>query len=252
MSARGTAVVTGAGQGIGRSVAERLLADGYEVLAVDVNADQITQTAHELGCRGAVVDVTNDEQVASLADLAPECTALVNNAAIQRYRDLLHTTHDEMRLVLDINLIAPVLSAQALVPVMSRNGGGSIVNLSSITSKAHPPATSLYPTSKAAINHLTQAMAVEFGSLGIRCNAVGPGTVLTEGSAGHYGTDEAQAMIAGCLPISRMGTPEDIANAISWFCSEEASWVTGQVLYVDGGYTSSHGQFFRWARKAVK
>jgi 3-oxoacyl-[acyl-carrier protein] reductase len=252
MSELGMAVVTGAGQGIGRAVAARLLADGYEVLAVDVNADQIARTAADLGCRGAVIDVTNDEQVAGLADLAPECTALVNNAAIQRYRDLLHTTHDEMRLVLDVNVIAPVLAAQALVPVMSRNGGGSIVNLSSITSKAHPSSTSLYPTSKAAINQLTQAMALEFGSHGVRCNAVGPGTVLTEGTEEHYGPPEAQALIAGCLPIARMGIPDDIANAISWFCSPEASWVTGQVLFVDGGYTSSHGQFFRWARKAPK
>jgi 3-oxoacyl-[acyl-carrier protein] reductase len=252
MSGLGTAVVTGAAQGIGRAVAERLLADGYEVLAVDVNADQVAHAAAELGCRGVALDVTDDEQVASLAALAPECTALVNNAAIQRYQDLLHTTHDEMRLILDVNVIAPVLAAQALVPVMSRNGGGSIVNLSSITSKAHPASTSLYPTSKAAINQLTQAMALEFGSHGVRCNAVGPGTVLTEGTAEHYGAEAAQALIAGCLPISRMGMPQDIANAISWFCSPEASWVTGQVLFVDGGYMSSHGQFFRWARKAPK
>ena len=252
MSGLGTAVVTGAAQGIGRAVAERLLADGYEVLAVDVNADQIASAAAELGCRGVALDVTNDDQVASLAAMAPECTALVNNAAIQRYQDLLRTTHDEMRLILDVNVIAPVLAAQALVPVMSRNGGGSIVNLSSITSKAHPASTSLYPTSKAAINQLTQAMALEFGPHGVRCNAVGPGTVLTEGTAEHYGPEAAQALIAGCLPISRMGMPQDIANAISWFCSPEASWVTGQVLFVDGGYTSSHGQFFRWARKAPK
>ena len=140
---RGTAVITGAGQGIGRSVAERLLADGYDVLALDVNAEQLEQVADEVGCRVAVVDVTDDAAVAGVAALAPECTVLVNNAAIQRYRDLLHTTHDEMRLVLDVNVIAPVLAAQALVPVMSRNGGGSIVNLSSITSKAHPSSTSL-------------------------------------------------------------------------------------------------------------
>jgi 3-oxoacyl-[acyl-carrier protein] reductase len=252
MSGLGTAVVTGAAQGIGRAVAERLLVDGYEVLAVDVNADQVAQAAAELGCRGVALDVTNDEQVANLAAIAPECTALVNNAAIQRYQDLLHTTHEEMRLILDVNVIAPVLAAQALVPVMSGNGGGSIVNLSSITSKAHPASTSLYPTSKAAINQLTQAMALEFGPHGVRCNAVGPGTVLTEGTAEHYGPEAAQALIAGCLPISRMGVPQDIANAISWFCSPEASWVTGQVLFVDGGYTSSHGQFFRWARKAPK
>jgi 3-oxoacyl-[acyl-carrier protein] reductase len=249
---RGTAVVTGAGQGIGRNVAERLQGDGYDVLALDVNAEQLDRVADELGCRVAVVDVTDDAAVAGVAALAPECTVLVNNAAIQRYRDLLHTTHEEMRLVLDVNLIGPVLMAQALVPVMAANGGGSVVNFSSITSKAHAASTSLYPASKAAINQLTQAMAVEFGPLGVRCNAVGPGTVLTDGSAGHYGTSEAQAAIAGCLPVSRMGTTDDIASAVSWLCSDESSWVTGQVLFVDGGYTAAHGQFFRWARKAPK
>lgn len=252
MSDIGTAVVTGAGQGIGRAVAARLLADGYDVLAVDASADLLARVADEVGCRVAVVDVTDDEAVAGLADMAPECTALVNNAAIQRYHDLLHTSHDEMRLVLDVNLIAPVLLAQALVPVMASRGGGSVVNLSSITSRAHAAGTSLYPASKAAVNQLTQAMAVEFGPMGVRCNAVGPGTVATEGTAAHYGDEAARSAIAGCLPISRMGEPGDIASAVSWLCSDEASWITGQVLFVDGGYTASHGQFFRWARKAPK
>jgi 3-oxoacyl-[acyl-carrier protein] reductase len=252
MSIVRTAVVTGAGQGIGRAIAERLLVDGYDVLALDVNGDQLAALAAETGCRAAVVDVSDPEQVATVADLARQCTVLVNNAAIQRYQDLLHTTSEEMRQVLDINVMGPVLMAQALVPVIAANGGGSIVNLSSITSLAHAPGTSLYPASKAAINQITQAMAVEFGPMGIRCNGVGPGTVLTEGTAGHYGDDAARHAIAGVLPAGRMGQPDDIANAVSFLCSEEASWITGQVLFVDGGYTASHGQFFRWARKAPK
>jgi 3-oxoacyl-[acyl-carrier protein] reductase len=157
-----------------------------------------------------------------------------------------------MRTVLDVNVIGPVLMAQALVPVMAANGGGVVVNLSSITSRAHASSTSLYPASKAAVNQLTQAMAVEFAPLGVRCNAVGPGTVLTEGTAGHYGDEGARAAIAGVLPANRMGQPEDIANAVSFLCSDEASWITGQTLFVDGGYTAAHGQFFRWARKAPK
>jgi 3-oxoacyl-[acyl-carrier protein] reductase len=157
-----------------------------------------------------------------------------------------------MRRVLDVNVVGPVLMAQALVPVIAANGGGSIVNLSSITSLAHAAGTSLYPASKAAINQITQAMAVEFGPLGVRCNGVGPGTVLTEGTAGHYGDESARAAIAGVLPAGRMGTPDDIASAVSFLCSDEAAWITGQVLFVDGGYTAAHGQFFRWARKAPK
>lgn len=252
MSSRGTAVVTGAGQGIGRAIAERLVADGYDVLALDVDADQLAAVGEALGCRTAVVDVTDDAAVATVAGQAPDCRVLVNNAAIQRYQDLLHTTHDEMRTVLDVNVIGPVLMAQALVPVMAGNGGGIVVNLSSITSRAHAAGTSLYPASKAAVNQLTQAMAVEFAPLGIRCNAVGPGTVITEGTVGHYGDEGARAAIASVLPANRMGQPDDIANAVSFLCSDEASWITGQTLFVDGGYTASHGQFFRAARKAAK
>jgi len=183
--------------------------------------------------------------------LAPGCTAIVNNAAIQRYRDFLSTTVDDMRSILDINVMGPLLVAQALVPVMAGNGGGAIVNLSSITSVAHPAGASLYPASKAAINEITMGMAVEFAEMGIRCNAVAPGTVLTEGTAGHYGTDAARAAIAKNLPVGRFGEPEDIAKAVSWLCSDESSWVTGQVIFVDGGFTASHGQYFRAARKAV-
>ena len=226
--------------------------DGYEVLGVDVNADQLARLADEVGCRIAVADVVDDVAVAGLAALAPECTVLINNAAIQRYVDLLHSSHEDMRAIMDINVIGPVLLAQALVPVIARNGGGSIVNFSSITSRAHAASTSLYPASKAAVNLLTEAMAIEFGPLGIRCNAVGPGTVLTEGTAGHYGTEAARAAIAAVLPVSRMGAPSDIAEAVSFLVSDQASWITGQVLFVDGGFSASHGQFFRGARKAAR
>ena len=252
MRSKGTAVVTGAGQGIGRAIAERLMADGYDVLALDVAAGPLAEVRESVGCRTAVLDVTDDAAVAAVAGQALDCRVLVNNAAIQRYQDLLHTTHDEMRSVLDVNVIGPVLMAQALVPVMAANGGGVVINLSSITSRAHAASTSLYPASKAAVNQLTQAMAVEFAPLGVRCNAVGPGTVLTEGTAGHYGDEGARSAIAGVLPVNRMGQPEDIANAVSFLCSDEASWITGQTLFVDGGYTAAHGSFFRLSRKAPK
>ena len=252
MSNKGTAVVTGAGQGIGRAIAERLVTDGYDVLALDVSQGALDDVRESLGVRTAVVDVADSEAVAEVTAMAPNVRVLVNNAAIQRYQDLLHTTLDEMRAILDVNVVGPVLMAQALVPVMAANGGGVVINLSSITSQAHAAGTSLYPASKAAINQLTQAMAVEFAPMGVRCNAVGPGTVLTEGTAGHYGDESARAAIAGVLPINRMGAPEDISNAVSFLCSEQASWITGQTLFVDGGFTASQGSFFRSARKAHK
>lgn len=250
MNNKGTAVVTGAGQGIGRAIVERLVTDGYDVLALDVVEGPLNEVREALGVRTAIVDVSDSEAVAAVAAQAPNCRVLVNNAAIQRYQDLLKTTPGEMRAILDVNVIGPVLMAQALVPVMAALGGGVVINLSSITSRAHAAGTSLYPASKAAVNQITQAMAVEFAPLGVRCNAVGPGTVLTEGTAGHYGDESAQAAIAGVLPVGRMGRPQDIANAVSFLCSEQASWITGQTLFVDGGFTAAQGSFFRTARKA--
>lgn len=249
---KGTAVVTGAAQGIGRAVTERLTSDGYDVLALDVNAEALQALASDLGCRTAVVDVSDPDAVAGVAELAPQASVLVNNAAIQVYKDLMTSSIDDMRSICDINIIGPVLMAQALVPVMAGRGGGTIVNLSSITSVAHAASTSLYPTSKAAINLLTQAMAVEFADQGIRCNAVAPGTVLTEGTAGHYGEAPAQEAIASTLLAGRMGRPTDIADAIAFLCSDESSWITGQVLFVDGGFTASQGQYFRAARKMAR
>lgn len=246
---RGTAVVTGAAQGIGRAIVERMLADGYDVLGLDLQG--LDALAEQTGCRTAQVDVSDEAQVRAVAELAPECRVLVNNAAIQVYKDLLSSTVDDMRALCDVNVVGPVLMAQALVPVMAGNGGGAIVNLSSITSVAHAASTSLYPTTKAAINLLTQAMAVEFADKGIRCNAIAPGTVLTEGTAGHYGTPAAQEAIARTLLAGRMGRPTDIADAIAFLCSDEASWITGQVLFVDGGFTAAQGQFFRAARKSA-
>ncbi len=246
-----TAVVTGAGQGIGAAITERLRQDGYDVLALDANPEPLAQVCARTGARGHVLDVRDTDALVGLDELAPNATVLVNNAAIQRYTNLMSASVDDMRDILEINVMGPVLMAQAIVPIIARNGGGSIVNLSSITSRAHAASTSLYPASKAAINLLTQAMAVEFGDMGIRVNAVGPGTVLTEGTAGHYGTEAARAAIARVLPVGRMGDVTDIANAVSFLVSDQASWVTGQTLFVDGGFMASHGQFFRGARKAA-
>jgi 3-oxoacyl-[acyl-carrier protein] reductase len=160
----------------------------------------------------------------------------------------MQTPVEQARLVLDVNLVAGLLLAQALVPVMVENGGGSIVNLSSITAVAHPPGTGLYSASKAAVEALTRALAVELGPLGVRCNAVAPGMVPTEGSSGHYGDEAELAGRAALMPLRRLGVPADITAAIAFLCSAEATWITGQVLRVDGGYTAATAQFARLAR----
>lgn len=245
---RGTAVVTGGGRGIGRAVAHRLTADGFDLLVVDRDGDTAAAVASEIGGRSAQVDVTDAEAVATLTALAPECTALVNNAALTLYTSLLETPVDQARLVMDVNVIAMLSGAQALAPTIAANGGGAIVNLSSITARAHPPGTGIYSASKAAVEQLTRGLALELGHLGVRVNAVAPGTVPTEGSGEHYGEAEKLARRAAVHPLGRLGVVDDIANAVSWFCSPESSYVTGQVLAVDGGYLVSIGQLFRRAR----
>jgi 3-oxoacyl-[acyl-carrier protein] reductase len=243
-----TAVITGAGRGIGLATARRFADDGFDVLMLDREAEPLLSEAAEFGARAEVLDVTDAEGLARLPALAPDCTVLVNNAAIQRYTTLMQTPVEQARLVLDVNLVAGLLLAQTLVPVMVENGGGSIVNLSSITAVAHPPGTGLYSASKAAVEALTRALAVELGPLGVRCNAVAPGMVPTEGSSGHYGDEAELAGRAALMPLRRLGVTADITAAIAFLCSAEAAWITGQVLRVDGGYTAATAQFARLAR----
>lgn len=247
-AALGTAVVTGGGRGLGRAIAHRLRADGYDLLVVDRDGDTAARVADEVGGRSATIDVTDAEAMAGLTDLAPECTALVSNAALTLFTTLLQTPADQARLIMDLNVLAPLFGAQALAPTIAANGGGAIVNLSSITARAHPPATGVYSASKAALEQLTRGLALELGSSGVRVNAVAPGTIPTEGSTDHYGQGDTLARRAAVHPLGRLGKPDDIANAVSWFCSPESSYVTGQVLAVDGGYLISIGQLFRLAR----
>ena len=245
---RGTAVITGGGRGIGRAAAHRLRKDGYDILVADLDGDNARAVAEEVDGRAVTLDVTDADAMAVLAELAPECTALINNAALTLYTSLLETPVADARRVLDVNLVAMLVGAQVLAPVIGANGGGVLVNLSSITARSHPPSTGMYSSSKAAVEQLTRALAVELAPLDIRVNAVAPGSVPTEGSDEHYGVDDRQSRRAAVLPLRRLGNVEDISAAISWFCSPESSYVTGQILAVDGGFSVSTGTFFRLAR----
>ncbi len=245
-----TAVVTGAARGLGLAIAEALVADGYSVWAVDSDKDELGRAAETIGATPWALDVTDEAAVAGLVEQLDGCDALVNNAAIWRFTPLASTPLDEARRVLDVNVVAPLLLMQRFVPLLAGSPNAAIVNISSITAKYSPTGAGVYPASKAALEALTRIAAVEFGPQRIRCNAVGPGIIPTEGTLAHYGDEATRARRGGTLPAGRYGEPQDVADVVRFFCSDAARYVTGQVVYVDGGYTASGADFFRLARDA--
>ena len=224
------AVVTGAGRGIGRAIARRLQADGRKVIAIDKQeGDGVDE----------VCDVSDAAAVKAVADRIGPIDVLVNNAGIWLFSSLLDMPPEDALTVLQVNLLGPVYCSQAFVPGMAANGGGAIVNISSVAAATRSPGVGMYPASKAAVETLTRQMAMEFGPMGIRVNAIGPGLIVTEGTAHNYeggrGEERAQS-----VPIRRTGTPEDIADVAGFLVSDQSRYVTGQVIYVDGGVTASH------------
>jgi 2-hydroxycyclohexanecarboxyl-CoA dehydrogenase len=228
-----TAVVTGGGSGIGRAVAERLRADGYNVATIDLNPsdDEYGQTA----------DVTDRAQVeaalwAIRAQLGP-VTILVNAAGLDGFKRCTDITFDEWQKVVDVNLNGVFHCIQAVLPDMVDAGWGRIVNISSSSTHSGTPYMSHYVAAKSAVNGLTKSLALEYGPAGITVNAVPPGFIDTPmlrnaEACGRLG--DVQATIEA-TPVRRIGRPEDIAAACAFLISEEASYITGQILGVNGG-----------------
>jgi NAD(P)-dependent dehydrogenase (short-subunit alcohol dehydrogenase family) len=245
---RGTALVTGAGQGIGRAIAQRLAADGYSVIAVDLDPEKAKRTAEQVGGRAEALDVTDSDAVAALAGSIDELTVLVNNAGIYPAAPLAEVDPAQFRKVLDVNVVGPLLFTQKLLPQLTASGG-SVVNIASMAAKVPTPGTAAYSPSKAALVSLTKLCAVEFADSGVRFNAVAPGGVATEGTAGVSADPAREARFNALVPLGRRATPEDIADVVAFFASTDARYVTGQVLYVDGGLTEATIRFLQAAQK---
>lgn len=237
-----TAVVTGAGNGIGRAISRHLAAAGADVVVVDVDAGAARRVADNVGGRAVVCDVADEQSVTEMAGTVDSVDIVVNNAGIWRSATLEHSTAADVDAVLHTNVRGTWLVARALAPKFGPDGG-AIVNLTSVLADVGGSGRGIYPASKAAIVALTKQMAAEYAGRKIRVNAVGPGLVLTEGTAGEFSDPGLRDAIGAAMPLGRIGEPDDIAAAVAFMASAAAGYITGQVLYVDGGWAINGSAF---------
>ena len=242
------AVVTGAARGIGLATTRWFLNQGYRVVLIDNDAKTLAQTDATLkqvsgeAVLSITCDVSNEQQVLHAAAQVDQAfgrvDALVNNAGVAVFKPIAQTSLQEWQTVMATNLDGPFICSQAFLPLMRRGGGGSIVNIASISGLRASTLRVAYGTSKAAIIHLTKQQAVEFSSYGIRANAVAPGPVETA-MAKQVHSAEIRADYHNAVPLGRYGLEEEIAATIGFLCSPSAGYITGQVIAADGGFDAA-------------
>lgn len=239
-STKKTALITGAARGIGLATAKTLLDRGWRVGLLDRDEAQLKMAQQELGDGMPIVaDVSDPAQIDDAWDQVSQhfgqLDALVNNAGIADFGPISDTTYDRWRLVMETNLDGPFLMVQAFTSLLTRNGGGAVVNVTSISGLRASTLRVAYGTSKAALAHLTLQQAAELGELGIRVNAVAPGPVDTKLAMAVH-TPDIRAAYHDAIPLNRYGHEQEIANVIAFLVSDEASYVTGQIVAADGGF----------------
>ena len=238
-----SAVITGAARGIGLATTRILLDRGWRVAMLDHDTEALAAT-----CKGMEnvlpleIDVSDPEHVRAAEEAVAlefgRLDGLVNNAGLADFGPIRETSFDRWRRVMATNLDGPFLMTQAFTELLAKDGGGAVVNVTSISGLRASTLRVAYGTSKAALAHLTLQQAVELGELGIRVNAVAPGPVNTKLALAVH-TPEIRAAYHDAIPLNRYGKEAEIAAAIAFLLSDEASYVTGQILAADGGFQAT-------------
>jgi meso-butanediol dehydrogenase / (S,S)-butanediol dehydrogenase / diacetyl reductase len=245
------AVVTGGGTGIGAAIVRRFVAEGARVCIVGRREEVLSDVVRSLPDGAAIACAADVSEAADIGRIVDRALAfgkridiLVNNAGKGTEGSVISADLDEWRKTLDVNLIGPFMLMRAVIPRMIENGGGSIVNISSLASLRSVPFTSAYCASKAGLNALTQQAALDFGGDGIRCNVVCPGFVFSEMVESRFGviakalgTDMATLMntVFRDIPSRKPAEPDRVAGICAFLASDDASYITGAVIPVDGG-----------------
>lgn len=235
------AIITGATQGIGLACAKRLINEGARVMMVDVKPEG-ADAAAELGdaARFFAADVSQkadvDAMLAATLKEFGQVDILINNAGVTHAADFLDLAEEDFDRVLRINLKSMFLCGQAAAREMVKRQSGCIINMSSVNSELAIPNQVPYVVSKGGVNQLTKVMALNLAPHGIRVNGIGPGTILTElAKKAVMASPEARHMILSRTPMGRCGEPEEVASIAAFLASDDASYMTGQTMYVDGG-----------------
>jgi meso-butanediol dehydrogenase / (S,S)-butanediol dehydrogenase / diacetyl reductase len=240
------AIVTGAARGIGLAIAKAFLASGHRVALLDIDAPELDRAVASIDKPSHTLRVVCDVAVVAQVDASVDTIekhfgridALVNNAGVAVFKQILDTTAAEWQRVMDVNLTGPFLCTQACARVMLRNPGaakGSVVNIASISGMRASSLRVAYGVSKAGLIHLTKQQAMELGNAGIRVNAVAPGPVDTA-MAKQVHTADIRRDYHDNIALNRYGSEEEIANVVHFLCSPATSYVNGQTLAVDGGF----------------